>query len=149
MNRQWDLLTVDMIDKYLGKPYWVIDILPKKVPLNSPGQYFKIEKYFLVQPQFATICRKFTNVLVKLNCYDDIKVCHNLEEWLINPSPEMLEEWMHEGKMLYFVLKESNAMIGFNGDDHYMTIYNPDEVLLELIQLLATSEGLFVWKPET
>ena len=32
------------LDEIMEKPYWIIDILPKQVPGNSPGQYFKIEK---------------------------------------------------------------------------------------------------------
>lgn len=138
-----------MIDKYLEKEYWIIDILPKQVPTNSHGQYFMIEKYFLAQPQYAVICKKFINVLMKLNCYDDIEVCHELKEWTLNPYPETLESWIQERKPLYVVLKYSDAMIGIDGDNHYMTLYNPQEKLLELVQALAVSEGMFVWKPET
>lgn len=29
--------------------------------------------------------------------------------------------------------------------DHYMTLYNPDEELLELVRQCAGAEGLFVW----
>ena len=36
-----------MIEEYLEKPYWVIDILPKQVPADSRGQYFEIEEYYL------------------------------------------------------------------------------------------------------
>ncbi len=35
-----------------------------------------------------------------------------------------------------------------SGDDHYMTIYNPDEDLLELVRQCAHAEGLFVWGPK-
>ena len=137
-----------MIDEYLEKAYWVIDVLPKQVPANSRGQYFKIEKYFLATPQIDIIHRKFFNILMKLNCYEDIEVCHNLEEWGLNPAPEMLSDWIQGRRQLYIVLKSSDAMIGINGDDHYMTLYNPDEELVELMRTLAAAEGLFVWKPE-
>jgi hypothetical protein len=49
---------------------------------------------------------------------------------------------------IYMAMDSENAMIGFNGDDHYMTLYNPSNELLELISQLASSEGLFVWKPD-
>ena len=52
------------------------------------------------------------------------------------------------GDAVYMVMDSENAMIGFNGDDHYMTLYNPSKELLELVSLLANSEGLFVWKPD-
>ena len=135
------------IDEYLEKAYWVIDVLPKQVTANCSGQYFKIEHFFLSRPQYEIICRKFANILMKLNCYDDIEACHNLEEWILNPTPEMLIEWIEERKVLYVVLKSANAMIGITGDNHYMTLYNPDGELIELVRALAAAEGLFVWQP--
>ena len=47
------------IEEFLDKPYWVIDILPKQVPADDRGQYFRIEKYFLEHPQIDIIYRKF------------------------------------------------------------------------------------------
>ena len=137
-----------IIDNYLEKPYLVIDILPKQVPANGQGQYFKIEEYFLKEPQFGMTCKKFSSILIKLNCYYDISVCNALNEWSDNPLPETIEELLTSRKTVYVVLKSENAMVGFNGDEHYMTLYNPNENLLELVKLLAHSEGLFVWKPE-
>ena len=43
------------IEEYLNKPYWVIDILPKQVPADGRGQYFRIEKFFLEHPQIDHI----------------------------------------------------------------------------------------------
>ena len=62
------------IEELLSKPYWIVDILPKQVPANAGGQYFTIEKYFLSPPHIDAIYRKFANMMLKLNCYDDIKV---------------------------------------------------------------------------
>ena len=135
------------IDEYLEKPYWVIDILPKQVPANSQGQYFKIEDFFLKEPQIGVVLRKFCSLLIKLNCYYDIAVL-NANRWLVNPLPESIEKWLSSREAVYVVIKSEETMIGFNGDDHYMTLYNPNEKLLELICSLANSEGLFVWKPE-
>ena len=33
--------------------------------------------------------------------------------------------------------------------DTYITVYNPDERFLGLLNKLANAEGLFVWRPET
>ena len=41
-----------------------------------------------------------------------------------------------------------DTLIQYSRDDTHMTVYNPTEKLLELLQILAQSEGLFVWKPE-
>ena len=138
------------IEEYLNKPYWVIDILPKQVPADSRGQYFRIEKYFLKHPQIDVIYRKFTNILLKLNCYEDIDVSHDGDEWITNPAPHELEaallKSMADRQMFYIILKSADVLITVSGDDTYMTVYNPTEEVLELIGSLAGSEGLLVWR---
>ena len=138
-----------MIEKYLNKPYCVIDILPRQVPADSRGQYFKIEKYFLEHPQIDIIYKKFTNILLKLNCYEDIEVSHNGDEWITNPDPHELEAAllgsMADKQMLYIILKSADVMITVSGDDTYMTLYNPTEETIEMIGPMAISEGLFIW----
>ncbi len=136
-----------IIDDYLEKPYWVIDILPKQVPADSRGQFFTIEQYFLNDEQTERRCRQFCNILMKLNCYEDIAVCGLSEEWTINPHPADLEQWLLERKPLFVFIEASDALLTINGDDIYMTVYNPDEALLQLLRPLAASEGLFLWKP--
>jgi len=37
-------------------------------------------------------------------------------------------------------------MILSEPDDTHMTLFNPDENLLEMVRSLATAEGLFVWE---
>ena len=138
------------IEEYLNKPYWVIDILPKQVPAEGRGQYFKIEKYYLEHPQIDIIYRKFSNILLKLNCYEDIDVSHDGEEWMTNPAPHELEaallKCMADKQMFYIILKSADIFITVSGDDTYMTVYNPTEEVLELLGSLADSEGLFVWR---
>ena len=138
------------IEEFLDKPYWVIDILPKQVPADGRGQYFRIEKYFLEHPQIDNIYRKFTNILLKLNCYEDIDVSYDGEDWITNPTPYELEatllKCMADKQMLYIILKPADVLITVSGDDTYMTVYNPTEESKELIDSLAVSEGLFMWK---
>lgn len=136
------------VDDYLEKPYWLIDILPKQVPANSRGQYFKIERYWLQQPQFSSICHQFASLLMKLNCYYEVSVADADGSASDSLQHECLEKMLASGDAVYIVMDSENAMIGFNGDDHYMTLYNPSKELLELVSLLASSEGLFVWKPD-
>ena len=128
----------------------MIDILPKQVPADSRGQYFRIEKYFLEHPQIDDIYRKFTNILLKLNCYEDIDVSHDGDEWITNPAPHELEAALlgslADKQMFYIILKSADVLITVSGDDTYMTIYNPTEEVLELIGSLAGSEGLFLWR---
>ncbi|SEE00578.1 hypothetical protein [Prevotella sp. lc2012] len=139
------------IEEYLNKPYWVIDILPKQVPADGRGQYFRIEKYFLEHPQIDNIYRKFTNILLKLNCYEDIEVSHDGDEWITNPAPHELETallgCMADKQTLYIILESADVLITVSGDDTYMTVYNPTEEAIELIGSLAGSEGMAIWQP--
>ena len=129
---------MDRIEELLNKPYWIVDILPKQVPKDSPGQYFTIEDYFL-KGQLAEIKQKHINVILKLNCYLDLSLDGEL-----NPSPDRTAAIMME-KYVYIMISES--MILSEPDDTHLTIFNPDESLLELVRPSALSEGMFVWKP--
>ena len=138
-------------EDYLNKPYWVVDILPQQVPADSPGQYFTIEKYYLEHPQIDLIYRKFTNILLKLNCYYHIDISTDGDEWTANPAPHQLEaafrELMANKQMLYFILRPAGVMITLSGDDTNMTVYNPSDEAIALIRSIAASEALFFWKP--
>jgi len=131
---------MDEIEERLDKPYWIIDILPKRVPDLSPGQYGTIEQYFLKDHDLR---QKKLNILLKLNCYYDILV-----QWeggqVRNPEPERLKSMV--GKKYLDVLI-GEALIVSDHTDTYMTVFNADDELLELIRQLAAAEGMFVWKP--
>ena len=140
-----------IVNQLLEKPYWVIDILPYQVPVNSPGQYFKVEQFYLHAPQINYIHKKFANVLLKLNCYYDYDMLTHDGEWLHLPVPEELYD--HVTKCpdnfhnLIILTHDHQAMFTINGDDTYMTVYNPGQDLLSLLKELSTSEGLFLWEP--
>ncbi|MBR5087310.1 MAG: hypothetical protein IKX31_09940 [Muribaculaceae bacterium] len=137
------------IEDLFSKPYWIIDILPKQVPADAGGQYFKIEKYILTPPRVDAINQKFADVLLKLNCYYDMMVCVvDEDKWLENPAPEILTQMVLDCKSLNVLFNNAQEMISISGDDHFMTLYNPDKETLELITSLAIAEGLHVWKPE-
>ena len=128
------------IDELLLTPYWIIDILPEQVPKDSPGQYFAVEKYYLAGDRLADIKQKHINVILKLNCYRDISLD---EESSLNPPPERIAEEM---RSRYLCIMTGGSMIISEPDDTYMTLYNPDKKLLELVKTIASGEGLFVWK---
>lgn len=138
-----------MIEALLNKPYWVIDILPEQVPDNSAGQYFAIEKYYLQQPGITDIHNRFTDILLKLNCYSDFLVCSpDQDKQICNPEPEKLASWINmEQKDLCIVLAGEEALITLNHDDTYMTIYNPSGALINRLRNLALAHGLFLWQP--
>lgn len=131
----------EKIERLLQSPYWIIDILPKQVPKDSSGQFFAVEKYYLEGNRLAEIKQKHINIILKLNCYQEIRIAG---EETVNPAPEHLEEEMLK-RSLYIMTGES--MILSEPDAAYLTLFDPDENLLELIRMLAAGEGLFVWKP--
>lgn len=128
------------IDEILKRPYWIIDILPKQVPKDSPGQYFSVEKYFLEEERLAMVKQKHANLILKLNCYRQISI---FGEYETNPAPERIAEEIR--KRSIFILVDG-AMISSEPDETYLTVYGPDDELLELIKAIAAGEGLFVWK---
>ena len=125
------------IEELLEKPYWIIDILPKQVPKDSPGQYFAIEDFFL-EEQLPEIKKKHINVILKLNCYMDITIDDDM-----NPAPEQIRDKML-GRDVYIMMGDS--MILSETVDTHLTLFNPDEGVLDMINVIASSEGLFVWK---
>ena len=133
-----------------NKPYWIIDILPKQVPADSPGRYFTVEKYFFAH--LDDLCQKFARILLKLNCYRDLQLSTDEEQWTDTFSPEDLQSFFQASvdnhSPLFIRIIPSDALLTFTGDDHYLTLYSPDEDLLNLLHPLTSSEGLFLWSPE-
>ena len=123
-------------EELLNTPYWIIDILPMQVSKDSKGQFFAVEKYMLNE-QMNSIKQKHINLVLKLNCYMDISIDDE-----VNPDPGKIVTAM-KGKTTFIRLNDS--MILSEPDDIYMTVFNPDDKLLELIKTLSAGEGLYVW----
>lgn len=130
------------IEELLESPYWIIDILPSQVPEASPGQYFAVEKYFLNERRMGEIKQKHINLVLKLNCYRNVSLD---EENEVNPSPDRIADEMRKRQIC---IMTDDAMILSEPDDTYLTIFNPDDRLLDLLKAIASGEGLYVWKPE-
>ena len=124
------------------KPYCIIDILPEQVPSDSPGRYFEVERYF--RSRLDKIIRKFADFLIKLNCYCELEVSRDCETFSGDIAPEDLECFLLETNASPY---HTDALFAYAGDEHYLTLYEPDRELLRLVHQLAQSEGLFVWVP--
>ncbi len=151
-----------LIDDLINKPYWIVDILPERVPEDSPGQYFAVEQYYLADLQRTAIHRKYAEMILKLNCYFDIIVSTDAgnpwEEnpdsdadisWEKNPTPERLADLITNidpTGTIYVLFKEENTLIVINGDDTYMTVCNPSREILNKLQQLAVGEGVYIWR---
>ena len=86
------------------------------------------------------IKQKHANVILKLNCYEDIFI-----EGEMNPKPKTIVKAV-KARHIDAILDD--ALIVSEPDDTYITVYNASEELLELLKRIAASEGLFVWKSD-
>ena len=128
---------MDCNEELLQCPCWVMDILPERVPKNSPGQYFRVERYLMGEER-SRILQQRIRVMLKLNCYREFTL-----EGEANPPPEVIADLLAKQ---YVLIRTGDALIASDPDDTYCTLYNPDEELLRLVRLIASGEGLYVWK---
>ena len=141
----------EMMGNLLDGPYWIIDILPEQVPANAAGQYFAVERYFLQPERVCSLRRKYAEVLLRLNCYYDMSVSFvACASWETNPDPEEFANrlaGLSGNDFLRVVFDEQNAMIDYDHNDTYMTVYDPGSALLDKVSALAAAEGFFLWSP--
>ena len=67
-----------------------------------------------------------------------------------NTAPETFAErvaGLSGNEFLRAVFTEQNAMIDYDRNDTYLTVYDPDSALLDKVRALAAGSGLFVWSP--
>jgi hypothetical protein len=139
-----------MIEAFFEKEYWVVDFLPKQVPENGGGRFFSVEHYYLEPSQYAVLRERFSDIILKLYCYYDLRLFVDDDtEGVANPEPELLASHIKDNQRnLCILIGASEALITLGRDDTNMTIYAPTNDLLELIRMLAGAVGLFVWKPK-
>ena len=141
----------DLMGNLLEGPYRIMDILPGQVPANAAGQYFAVERYFLQPERIRSLRRKYAEILLRLNCYDEMTVSFDsCLSWETNPDPEEFAArvvCLSGNNFLRAVFAEQNVMIDYDHNDTYMTVYDPDSAMLDKVRALAAAEGLFVWSP--
>lgn len=141
----------DLMGELLEGPYWIVDILPEQVSAEAAGQYFAVERYFLQRPRIVPLRRKYAELLLRLNCYVDMAVSFDsCASWERNPDPEAFAERMaglSGNDFLRAVFPQQKAMIDYDHNDTYLTVYDPEELLLDKVRALAAGSGLFLWRP--
>lgn len=138
----------EIVERLLVKRHWVIDLLPCQVPQDGGGQFFEVEQYYLEGPQHERLCHQFADVLLKLNCYHDLMVSHN-DAWFVNPLPDDLVRWLTDALQhghLCILIDDGDALITASSDDTHLTLYNPSDAILNLVEKLAIAAGLFLWQ---
>ena len=138
------------IEELLEQPYWVVDILPKQVPAGDAGQYFAVDEYWRDPERMPGIRKRFTALLLKLNCYYHFEVFPGETEIPErDPLPERLAALAMglDAAWCSIRLPSEDALITMDREDTSLTVYKPSPELLELLGALAAGEGLYVWKP--
>jgi hypothetical protein len=137
----------EITERLLLAPCWVIDFLPVQVPNESRGQFFAVERYYLASER---LCRRFADVVLRLNCYHDLTVNCGGDVWVKNPEPATLVAWLHDALQnghLCALLDDGDAMITASGGDTHLTLHNASDGLIEQVRQLATASGLYLWQP--
>ena len=129
------------IEELLELPYWIVDVLPEQVKADSPGQYFAVERYYCAEPRITEIKKRHADLVLKLNCYRDILPDGKEER---NSLPEQIAEAVLTQRVC---LRTGDALIVSEPDELYLTVYDPDEELLRLVEKLCVGEGLYLWQP--
>ena len=130
----------NQIERLLEKPFWVIDFLPEQVSAERSKQYFAVEDFCCNSQYINQLYQRFAYLIIKLSCYFDIDG---------NPSPKEIANSINNcisNGYINFLFPDNDTLITLNGGDLYMTVYNPNGRFLEMVQSLATAEGLFVRK---
>ena len=142
---------VQVVDKLLEKPCYIIDFLPRQVPEDGGGQFFEVEDYFLNHVERYRLQDRFIRILLKIMCYYPVAV--HWREWIEQPAPGQIVEIMdiifakHSGDM-NMLITSKDVLIQFGSDCLNISIYNPDDEMCELLEQIATSEGMFWRKAE-
>ena len=144
---------MERIDQLIGMPYYMIDLLPYRVQKKNREQFLAVEEYFRKEKQLKKFCGKIVSILLKLNC------CYNFEmsfgsEWKKNPKPEKLAKAVEKCIMgrkdyIHIFAGGKDTLLFINGDDLYLSIYNPDKKMQKMLNRLAKAEGLFFRSEET
>ena len=137
------------VDDLLCGPYWVIDLLPTQVPSGEAGQFFEVERFLLSGSRHTELRKRFSEVLLKLNCYHDLLVVRGTRsKGTLNPKPAKLDKLVlaNEEDLSIIILPEE-ALLTVSRDSTCMTLYSPNPALLQQMRHLAAASNLFVWKP--
>lgn len=128
------------IEELLERPYWLIDIVPERIEAEKGKEYALLQEY--CRSSMDLIRSRFISFLLKLNCYRDLKISWDYGKSFkpLNVLPEIRVP----GEI--YVLIDGRSLLTYDTEDTSMTLYCPDEKLLETAGKLALSEGFFLWK---
>ena len=141
-----------IIEHLIDGPYWVADILPKRVPAGKPDRYFDVERYFLQPERIREIYRNYAEVFIRLNCYYSMAVSFDCgESWEVDPDPSEFVRNVLEASdtaQLRVLFPEQRAMIDLDFGYTDLAVFDPDSNILDLLRPMLLAEGFFLWPGE-
>ena len=140
-----------LIEELMEKPYGLIDIYPITISKEKRDAYFEIERYFNQSLECQRFANKITRIILKALCYLDMEVCVN-NRWLKEIKATELAMYIQsvliaKSGYMNLLLTKENTLIHISSGDLYVTVYNPNEQVEHIFQMLVQSEGLF-WRIE-
>ncbi len=140
-----------IVDRLLETPCYVIDFLPKPVPKETDGQFFKVEDYLLKHYECYGMKERVICTVLKAMCYYPIAVYWR--GWIEQPTPKQIVEIIDtimekQSGDMNVLFTSKNALLQFGWDCLNISIYNPDEEMCILFEQIAASEGMFWRKVE-
>ena len=142
---------MQVVDRLLETPCYIIDFFPRQVPKDCRGQFFKVEDYLLKHFEYYGLKDRFIRIILKAMCYYPVSAYWG--EWVEQPTPEQIVEMIdtviekHSGDMNMLITCK-DVLIQFGSDCLNISIYNPNEEMSELLEQIAASEGMFWRKVE-
>lgn len=141
-----------LMGELLEGPFWVADLLPRRVPPEAADRYFAVERYFRQPARQAELHRRQAELLLRLNCYAEMDVSFDgCETWARDPEPEAFVrrlEALAGNDFLRAVFPAWALMIDVEPGDSWMTVYCRAGTPPELFRNLAAAAGLFLWPGE-
>ena len=134
------------INRLLEKPCYIIDFLPRQVPKDCSGQFFKVEAYLLNNYERYGLRDKYIRIILKLMCYYRVSV--HWGKWIEQPEPgqvaEIIDKIMdNHSDGFNMLFPDKDALLHFEWGCMNLSIYNADEEMRELLKQIAWSEGMF------
>lgn len=134
----------DKMEMLLKKASYIIDLIPK---ISNNKNYFDFENFYLNNSEkLNNFSDKIENILLKLYCYYNFEVYYDAK-WEHNIEIKQLIKMIKnviQGKNEFLNILIDDTLIQLNSNDLYMTIYNPNDKMLNIMSILVESEGLFL-----
>ena len=139
---------MQIINRLLETPCYIIDFLPQQVPKYCGGKFFEVEDYLLNHCESYGLRDRLIRVILKVMCYYPVSVYSN--EWIKQPTPKQVVEIIMENRVgdINMLFTSKDALLQFGRDSLNICIYNPDEEMSILFEKIVVSEGLFWRKAE-